>query len=92
MGENKKTLKNAILSQCHSCQAHYLDGRMDCECHRCSLYPWMPYRKKEPNMDWIKYNPKRTGLVTWEDSKPKITDERRQELSIRMKNMARKKG
>ena len=35
----------------------------------------------------MKYNPKRTGKVTWEDSKTKMTDEKRKELSERFKKV-----
>jgi len=40
---------------------YYSDGKIDCECTSCPLYPWMPYRKKEPNWDWVKINPSRKG-------------------------------
>ncbi len=67
--EAKVTHKNAILAKCHDCCGGYLDGRKDCGNTSCSLYPYMPYAKKEPNTSWTKYNPKRSGDVLWTDCK-----------------------
>jgi hypothetical protein len=63
----KPTLKNAVLAQCHMCLGYYRDGKVDCENTKCSLYSWMPYRKKEPDLSWIKFHPKRSGLISLED-------------------------
>lgn len=59
----KPSMKQAILSKCHSCMCEYADKHQDCGIVKCSLYSWMPYRKLEPDLNWTKYNPLRTGLV-----------------------------
>lgn len=82
--EEKPTRAMAILAQCHQCLAHYQDGKDDCENVTCSLYYFMPYRKKDPDLTWMQYNPKKKGLVTWEDSKREIDDETRAALVERM--------
>jgi hypothetical protein len=82
--KEKVTRAEAILSQCHKCSGHYADGKEDCEDVKCSLYSFMPYRKKEPDLTWKKYNPKKKGLVTWEDSKREIDDDTRAALIERM--------
>lgn len=67
--ENKSSRKKAIESKCHDCMAQYVDGKQDCEVVVCPLYPFMPYRRKTPNLDWQQYSPRRIGLVTWEEVK-----------------------
>lgn len=37
---------DAILAYCYDCMGFYEDGRMDCNCPKCPLYPWMPYKGK----------------------------------------------
>jgi hypothetical protein len=37
------TPKQAIAAQCAHCSGWYVDGKLDCECHDCPLYPYMPY-------------------------------------------------
>jgi hypothetical protein len=64
--------------------AHYHDGKDDCENTTCSLYTFMPYRKLDPDLTWAQYNPRKKGLVTWEDSKREIDDETRAALVERM--------
>jgi hypothetical protein len=39
------TQRQAILANCCSCLAGYVDGRYSCEIPDCSLFPFMPYRK-----------------------------------------------
>jgi len=89
MGEKKKPTSRAaaMLSKCADCCGNWEDGRKDCEVTCCALYPWMPYREREPDLTWMDYNPKRAGLVTWEDSKRKLTEEERQEMSERAKRI-----
>lgn len=81
----KITMKRALELQCHECMGHYSDGKIDCECTSCSLYKWMPYREKEPDFSTFDYNPRRSGKVTMEDSRPNITDEQRKASSDRLK-------
>lgn len=78
----KATLKYAVESKCHDCMTYYADGKQDCENTRCPLYPWMPYRQKEPNLEWTQYSPKRIGLATWDEIMP---PERREALARRAK-------
>lgn len=70
----KVTLKNALLKQCHECLGGYRDGRVDCENVRCSLYPFMPYAKLEPDLEWTTINPKRVGDKPFAE-KRKLTPE-----------------
>jgi hypothetical protein len=39
------TLKQALIANCYSCNAGYIDGRVDCETAHCPLYGHMPYRR-----------------------------------------------
>jgi len=80
----KVTRTMAILAFCHECMGFYQDGKIDCENKVCPLYFYMPYRKQEPNLDWITFNPKRSGKVTWEESKREIDEETRASLIERM--------
>lgn len=83
MGE-KVTRTYAILANCHQCMAYYQDGKEDCENVKCPLYTYMPYAKKEPDLAWTEFNPKRSGQVTWEDSRREIDDDTRAALVERM--------
>jgi len=47
MSGKKLTRKEAMLAKCYSCCAGYIDGTVDCECKKCPLYGYMPYRKKK---------------------------------------------
>jgi hypothetical protein len=58
----KLTMKQAILSKCHDCMGHYSDGKIDCENIKCELYPYMPYRKLEPDFSWLQWHPKSVGF------------------------------
>lgn len=91
---DKPTRSMAMLSFCHECMGHYKDGKVDCECVRCPMYPWMPFAKKEPNPAWMDYNPRRVGRVSWEDSEREMTDEQKEAAADRIKKMhaARKKS
>jgi hypothetical protein len=44
-GENLNRTE-AMLAKCFDCCGQYVDGKKDCEVPLCTLYPWMPYRKK----------------------------------------------
>jgi len=77
-----------MLAKCHDCMGHYADGMVDCENVGCPLYSWMPYREKDADLEWMKYNPKRKGKVVKE--KKKLTPEQREILSKRMKKTRRK--
>lgn len=67
MKDLKVTFLNAIKAKCHDCQCQYLDGKSDCENTMCELYSFMPYAKKKPNLEWVRYNPKRVGKVLLAD-------------------------
>ena len=77
----KPTRGKSILAHCHQCMGYWADGRVDCQNVRCPLYPWMPYREMEPDLEWLKLNPKRTGKVLKEDCKKELTDEERQVMA-----------
>jgi len=87
MKEDRPSLKNAVLAKCHSCMGEYADGMDDCENRNCSLYYWMPYRKQEIDRTWELYNPRRKGLVTFEESKRELTDEQREQIAERMRGL-----
>lgn len=87
----KPTRKEATDWKCSECRGNYADGKVDCENPVCSLYFWMPYRKKEPNYDWRKYSPRAKGLVLKEDRKKELTDEQRAAMAARL-NKAREKS
>ena len=59
----KVTMKRAIELQCHDCLGFYEDGKMDCENVRCPLYTYMPYRKKEPDLEKFLYSARAVGKV-----------------------------
>jgi len=88
--EDKVTRSNAILSKCHSCSGYYSDEKNDCGVSDCPLYPWMPYRKKVPDLSWTEFNPKIKGKVTWEDSSRTLSEEQKQLMSDRLR-VAREK-
>lgn len=39
----KTILSEAVRAKCYDCMGYYSDGRQDCECPLCSLYPFNPY-------------------------------------------------
>jgi hypothetical protein len=51
----------------------------------------MPYRKKEPDLEWMKYNHRRSGKVLKEDSKRTFTAEQRQQAADRLQTARKKK-
>ena len=83
MKNAKPTHLNAIKAQCHECMGWYQDGRRDCECVKCSLYTWMPYRQLEPNMSWITVNPKRRGKVRFADIETKDLGNLRKKRAVK---------
>ena len=83
----KPTRKQAGLAMCHECMGYWADGKVDCETVRCPQYYYQPYRKLEPDLGWMNYNPARQGKVTWEESKRDITDEQREKLSQNMREV-----
>jgi hypothetical protein len=72
------TRKRAIELQCHECMGFYFDGVQDCECVRCSLYPFMPYRKMEPDLTAYQYNPRRKGKVPLSAPDPERSERARE--------------
>ena len=81
----KITRKLAIELMCHQCCGMYSDGRTDCECVRCPLYTFMPYRKAEPDESIFEYNPRRVGLVSHTECGKELTDEQRKEQGERLR-------
>jgi len=59
----KPSRSSAMLAKCHDCMHFYIDGKEDCENTICPLYPWMPYAKKKPVLEWLKWNHRRMGFV-----------------------------
>ena len=39
------TGKQTIEAKCFECMCGYTDGKHDCKCYDCPLYPYMPYRE-----------------------------------------------
>lgn len=87
----KPTRALAIMAKCHDCMGGYLDGRNDCTTTTCPLYSWMRYAAFPPNLDWMNYNPKRAGKVTWEESGREMTDEEREAAAERLRGVHHKK-
>lgn len=36
------TRGKAIMAKCYECMGYYMDGRQDCKCVTCPLYPYNP--------------------------------------------------
>jgi hypothetical protein len=83
--KGKPSRAAAMKMKCHECMGGYADGRSDCEIVVCPLYTWMPYHKLEPNMDWLKINPSRKGVVEKAPSKRTMTDEQRKAVAERFR-------
>ena len=81
----KPTRAASILAHCWQCLGYYEDGKTDCENVKCPLYPFMPYKKNDPDLWWLEYNPKRAGRVTWEESSRDLTEEDRARIRARLK-------
>ena len=83
---DRPTKAQCLLAHCHQCLGYYADGKADCENVSCPLYEYMPYREQEPDYTWRQYNPKRKGLLTWEESKrqKELTDEEREAINERL--------
>ena len=71
----KVTPMNAIKSKCHECMGQFVDGRRDCENTACSLYSYMRYAKKTPDLEWTKYSPSASGFK--ERVKRELSEEER---------------
>ena len=90
MIEKKLTMKNAILAKCWDCMGYYTDGKKDCRNYHCPLYNWMPVAEYEPLTDWLEYNPKRVGHVSWKECQRVMTDEQKAAAAARLKKMRKK--
>ena len=86
--KNTKTRSYGMLEKCAECQNYWLDGHKDCQITVCGLYPWMPYRKLEPHWGWSNYSPKRTGRVTWEESRQDMSPEQEEAAKERGRQLA----
>ena len=80
----------AIQAMCHQCTGMYVDGKQDCEVYSCPLYTWMPYRKAEPELNWLDFNPKRSGKVTWAESQRTMSEEDREATRKRLQKAREK--
>jgi len=89
--DEKPTRSLAMQSKCHECTGRYADGKNDCQMPTCSLYPWMPYAELEPDLSWMKLNPKRSGNVTWEESSREISDDQREAMKERLQKAREKR-
>lgn len=85
MEDLKVTRKNAMMAKCADCCGHWVDGKEDCEVTSCPLYPYMKYRKMDPDLSWTRFNPGRVGRVLMSDcssgSVPKTAFKRRETTS-----------
>jgi len=81
----KLTRSNAMLAKCHECCGEYTDDKEDCRVLGCPLHEWMPYKEVDSDLEWLKYNPRKKGKVTWEESKRDISDEQRAIMGERLK-------
>jgi hypothetical protein len=87
----KPTRKQAIEYQCHECMGNYADGKIDCECVRCPLYTYMPYRRLEPELGVFLYSPRAKGKVLIKDIQARITPDQRKAAAERLRKN-REKG
>lgn len=74
------TRTQACLETCHQCMGNYSDGKQDCENPRCPLYYFMPYRKLEADLWWMKINPKKVGRVLKTRATKTLSSERKAAL------------
>jgi hypothetical protein len=84
----KNTRSYGMLEKCAECQGYWLDGHKDCQITTCGLYPWMPYRKLEPDWGWSDYSAKRTGRVTWDEAKSDMSPEQEEAAKERGRQLA----
>ena len=49
------TVTNALKAHCYECLGYYADGKRECACSHCALYPFMPYN---PNRRKAKGTPR----------------------------------
>lgn len=91
MAKTEKPSRAAAMKwKCHECMGGYADGRKDCEITVCALYPWMPYRKKKPDLTWMKYNPSRVGEEEWDPRE--MSEEQRDAARERLKKARMARG
>lgn len=82
----KVTRKLAALYICHNCSGEYMDGKVDCQVNKCPNYSFMPYAELEPDLSFLEFNPKKKGLVIWDEETREISKEH-----IKKMQKARKK-
>lgn len=92
MTQKKPSMKQAILTKCHDCMGHYVDGKVDCTNQRCSLYFWMPYASLNPDRDWELFSPKKMGMQLKTDAQRTMTDEQRKACVDRLAAARQKKS
>ena len=86
----KPTRTEAMMTKCWDCCHFYIDGKLDCEVTKCPLYTYMPYRRKEPDLELFRFNPKHVGKQTFEETKRDMSEEQRLAMSERMKKLHKK--
>jgi len=87
----KPTPKNAALAMCHRCMGYWSDGIADCTDYTCPLYSWqIRADKSKVDTTWMDYNPKRKGLVTWEECERDLSDEEREKIADRFRSASSK--
>lgn len=64
------TLRQAVLAKCFDCTGYFADGKADCKCPSCALYPFMAFNADKS---------KRTSRTITEDHKKKMRAARGQQ-------------
>jgi hypothetical protein len=65
----KPSRMKAMRAKCRDCMNNHCDGRLDCRIVKCPLYPWMPYRKLEPDLGWIPKKREASAAVEQSDAR-----------------------
>jgi len=54
-GKNKFNIGYTAMfrAKCFRCMGNFYDGRADCDIPSCPIYYWMPYREKDPDLNWL---------------------------------------
>lgn len=57
-GKLKIPIPDIMRAKCFRCQADYYQGgkepgKVECGLRSCPLYPYTPYHKQEPDLDWL---------------------------------------
>lgn len=86
MTGKKLSRSRAMKLMCAECMGYWIDGKVDCECIKCPLYFWQPYRKLEPDLTWLLYNPTTKGKKLFsETNRLSLSEEQREIIRERFK-------